>query len=283
MQPYAFPPTFQLPPNILLLDPKNTVLVRKAAACLRAAFLGTTLVPGAPFLTETYFGKEFTDQPLDASVAADAGLRRFNSWLMNFTLYRHLPFGGVLVYVEDVDDGTSEVVVTSVAVCIPPNTNNWDVYSNCQPSVCTLVVCPWNWSRVGLPPFAACCDCDCCCYASAKRLRKMDEADVEMRHRTMADNKYWYLHAIGTTPSMQRRGRASALVDALSRLADAENVAMYIESGSPSNYLFYKKRGFTKMETIHPYDFSTSCALLRPPSSEREGGGAGGEGCGNSK
>ena len=92
--------------------------------------------------------------------------------------------------------------------------------------------------------------------------------------------KYWYLHAIGTTPRMQKKGRASALIDVLSHFADLDNVAMYIESGSYTNYLFYEKRGFIKIDTIHPFHFSKSCALLRLPKSKREDDDGGGEGGG---
>ena len=358
-----------LPSNIVPLDPKNKVMVRKAAACLCAAFLGNTIVPGAPIMTEAYYGKQFSDQPLDEMEAKDFGLKQFNNWIMNFTLYRELPFGGVFVYVEDdveadnleetdvVDvDGagggggggggmveekstkkynpkkcnnkSEKMIVSSVAVCIPPNNNNWDMYSDYQPSVLALAVCPWNCSRVGLPPFSVLCDC---CYESAKRLRIMDQADgkkyiyfyslmiffcthhalnehfnntyilifiiscvyilvklffffyqkEKMRQRLMGDQTYWYLHAIGTTPRMQKKGRATALIDALSNLADVDNVAVYIESGSLTNYFFYEKRGFMKLDTIHPYHFSKSCALVRPRKSDRNGGGGSGSGSGS--
>jgi hypothetical protein len=104
------------------------------------------------------------------------------------------------------------------------------------------------------------------CAGSAERLRAIDKADVEMRHIVTADKKYWYLHALGTTPRLQKKGKASELVRVLSHLADLENVPMYVESGSHLNSLFYLKRGFIKKETIHAYPFSTSRALLRLPN-----------------
>ena len=237
MRSYSRPTNYQLPSNIVPLDPKNKIMVRQAAACLCAAFLGNTHVPGAPTMTEAYYGKQFSDQPLDETEAKDFGLKQFNNWLMNFTLYRELPFGGVFVYVEDdveeddveetdvedVDGGgggggggddsgggmveekstkkynqkkcnkkNENMIVSSVAVCIPPNNNNWDVYTDCQPSVVTLAVCPWNCSRVGLPPFSVLCDCCCCCcrYESAHRLRTMDKADGKKKKN---NNKIFFI------------------------------------------------------------------------------------------
>jgi hypothetical protein len=262
------PPTFKLPPNIIQLNPKDKILIQKAAACLREAFLGSTFTAGAPIMTETYYGKQSVDQPLDESTATDVGLGVFNNWLMNFTLHRNLPFGGVFVYVEDAIKqkgrrSSKNMVVSSVAVSIPPNSLGWDVYKDYEPSVWGLSCCPWNCSSVGLPPPTVLCDC---CYGSAERLRAIDKADVEMRHRVTADKKYWYLHALGTTPRLQKKGKASELVRVLSHLADLENVPMYVESGSHLNSLFYLKRGFIKKETIHAYPFSTSRALLRLPN-----------------
>ena len=266
LKPYTLPQDMKLPPNIIQLHPEDTVLVEKAAACLRRAFLGTTQVPGAPIMKEAYYGVKHNDQPLDEISLNDIGLRRFNNWSMNFTLYRNLPFGGVFVYVEDDAANNNNnanhncTVVSSVAVCIPSNNYEWDTYGNYDPSVLGLVLCPWNCSAVGIPPFSVLLDC---CYESASRLKMLEKCDLEMRHRVMLNKKYWYLHALGTSPEMQRKGRASALVDVVCRLADIDGVATYIESGSQNNIQFYIKRHFQKIETIHSSPFSSSTALVR--------------------
>ena len=190
----------KLPPNIIQLHPEDTVLVEKAAACLRRAFLGTTQVPGAPIMKEAYYGVKHNDQPLDEISLNDIGLRRFNNWSMNFTLYRNLPFGGVFVYVEDDAANNNNnanhncTVVSSVAVCIPPNNYEWDTYEIYDPSVLGLVLCPWNCSAVGIPPFSVLLDC---CYESASRLKMLEKCDLEMRHRVMLNKKYLHGTAFG--------------------------------------------------------------------------------------
>jgi hypothetical protein len=271
LKPYKLPANFTLPRNIVQLHPNDTALVKKAAACLGSAFLGNTQVPGAPVMKESYYGKESRDdKPLDEFSSNDVGLRNYCFWLMNFTFYRCLPFGGVFVYVEDTNDddeedtskrtGFQNVFVSSVAVCIPPNNCKWDVYEDYHPSVWGLSLCPWNCSAVGLPPPSVLLSC---CYDSAKRLRTIDQADIEMRHRLMLNKQYWYMHALGTTPKMQKKGRASALVEVLSQLSDTDDAEMYIESGSEKNIQFYINRNFIKMRTITPLPYSTSTALIR--------------------
>jgi len=56
--------------------------------------------------------------------------------------------------------------------------------------------------------------------------------------------RHYYLAAVGTTPPMQRRGLASAVLRPLLGTADNEGVCAFLETSSASNVGFYRTLGF---------------------------------------
>lgn len=58
------------------------------------------------------------------------------------------------------------------------------------------------------------------------------------------DDNSWYLVYIGTRPGSQRKGYAKALIEMVTKHADAEGLKCYLESSHQNNFDFYKRRGF---------------------------------------
>jgi ribosomal protein S18 acetylase RimI-like enzyme len=56
--------------------------------------------------------------------------------------------------------------------------------------------------------------------------------------------RHYYLATVGTTPGMQGRGLASAVLRPVLRTADDENVCGFLETSSASNIAFYSTLGF---------------------------------------
>ncbi|RYP10307.1 hypothetical protein DL765_008161 [Monosporascus sp. GIB2] len=61
----------------------------------------------------------------------------------------------------------------------------------------------------------------------------------------------YYLVYLGTRPSGRGRGYARKLIEQMAARADAEGRAMYLESSSAKNNLYYKKFGFEVKKDIH--------------------------------
>ncbi|KAK7750506.1 hypothetical protein SLS62_007585 [Diatrype stigma] len=61
----------------------------------------------------------------------------------------------------------------------------------------------------------------------------------------------YYLVYLGTKPSGRGRGYGRKLIEQMAARADAEGRAMYLESSSPKNNLYYKKFGFEIKKDIH--------------------------------
>ena len=83
---------------------------------------------------------------------------------------------------------------------------------------------------------------------------------LPLLHRSKAgalgnrDNSSWYLVYIGTKDEARGRGHAHRLVETVSRLADEEGRACYLESSNEVNLSIYRRLGF---------DFRTRTRLER--------------------
>lgn len=64
------------------------------------------------------------------------------------------------------------------------------------------------------------------------------------------DDESYYLVYLGTKPSGRGRGYARMLIEGMAARADAEGRAMYLESSSAKNNLYYKKFGFEVKKDI---------------------------------
>lgn len=65
------------------------------------------------------------------------------------------------------------------------------------------------------------------------------------------DDESWYLVYIGTKPSGRGKGYARKVIDYVTRQADSENRACYLESSNMINRKIYGKMGFELRKTIY--------------------------------
>jgi ribosomal protein S18 acetylase RimI-like enzyme len=80
------------------------------------------------------------------------------------------------------------------------------------------------------------------------------------------DERHFYLATVGTTPAMQGRGLASAVLLPLLRAADDESVCAFLETSSTSNVAFYSRLGFEIADHLQISDGGPDVwAMLRQP------------------
>lgn len=65
------------------------------------------------------------------------------------------------------------------------------------------------------------------------------------------DDDSWYLVYIGTKPSGRGKGYCRKLIEHVTRAADDEGRAVYLESSNEANPPIYRKFGFVDRRTIH--------------------------------
>lgn len=65
------------------------------------------------------------------------------------------------------------------------------------------------------------------------------------------DNDHWYLVYIGTKAGSRGKGYARKLIERVTRRADVEGRATYLESSNDVNPIIYGKMGFEVRKKIH--------------------------------
>jgi len=65
------------------------------------------------------------------------------------------------------------------------------------------------------------------------------------------DNDHWYLVYIGTKAGSRGKGYAKKLIQQITKRADAESRACYLESSNDINPIIYGKMGFKVVKKIH--------------------------------
>jgi ribosomal protein S18 acetylase RimI-like enzyme len=65
------------------------------------------------------------------------------------------------------------------------------------------------------------------------------------------DNDSWYLVYLGTKPGSRGRGYARKLIEHVTKKADAEGRACYLESSNDVNPKIYRKMGFEIHRRVH--------------------------------
>lgn len=65
------------------------------------------------------------------------------------------------------------------------------------------------------------------------------------------DDESWYLVYIGTRPSGRGKGHCRKLIEHVTKQADREGRACYLESSNEKNPPIYRKFGFETRRTIH--------------------------------
>ncbi|KAF5505738.1 hypothetical protein KNSL1_008208 [Colletotrichum chrysophilum] len=86
----------------------------------------------------------------------------------------------------------------------------------------------------------------------------------DTKHEVMGerDNDCYYLVYLGTKPSARGRGYARKLLNDMIERADAENRAVYLESSSLSNNVYYSKFGFEYKREIRLTRGNTPVSLF---------------------
>ncbi len=72
----------------------------------------------------------------------------------------------------------------------------------------------------------------------------------ELMSRHHLREPHWYLAVLGTDPSAQRMGLASAVMQPVLELCDRERVPAYLESSKAANIPFYNKHGFEVVDEL---------------------------------
>ncbi|KAF2275537.1 uncharacterized protein EI97DRAFT_63665 [Westerdykella ornata] len=75
--------------------------------------------------------------------------------------------------------------------------------------------------------------------------------DVKHTALRERDDDSWYLVYIGTRPSVRGKGHARKLIEHVTRQADREGRACYLESSNEVNPPIYRKFGFETRRTVH--------------------------------
>ncbi|KAF3044504.1 hypothetical protein E8E11_006030 [Didymella keratinophila] len=72
-------------------------------------------------------------------------------------------------------------------------------------------------------------------------------------HATLGDRELetWYLVYLGTRPAGRGKGHARKLITHVTKMADREGRACYLESSNAANPAIYRKFGFEERRTIH--------------------------------
>jgi GNAT superfamily N-acetyltransferase len=87
-------------------------------------------------------------------------------------------------------------------------------------------------------------------------------------HAVHPDEPHWYLQGLGTDPPRQRQGLASAALQPILDLCDADGVPAYLESTKERNLAFYEHHGWRVTGTIElPDNGPTLWSMWRDPRS----------------
>jgi GNAT superfamily N-acetyltransferase len=86
---------------------------------------------------------------------------------------------------------------------------------------------------------------------------------VERRHPEVP---HWYLAVLGTDPSWQGRGLASATLAPVLARCDAERTPAYLETATPDNLPFYERHGFEVTGEVRLPRGPRLWLMSRPPA-----------------
>jgi GNAT superfamily N-acetyltransferase len=76
---------------------------------------------------------------------------------------------------------------------------------------------------------------------------------------------HWYLAILGTDPSQQGHGVASALIAPVLACCDADRLPAYLESSKEDNIPFYERHGFRVTQVLRIPEGPTLWSMLRDP------------------
>jgi len=85
----------------------------------------------------------------------------------------------------------------------------------------------------------------------------------ELMSRHHLREPHWYLAVLGTDPSAQRSGLASAILQPILERADRERMPCYLESSKAANLPFYNKHGFEVVDELRIPDGPSLWPMVR--------------------
>lgn len=97
-------------------------------------------------------------------------------------------------------------------------------------------------------------------------------------HATLGDRELetWYLVYLGTRPAGRGKGHARKLIEHVTKVADREGRACYLESSNATNPAIYRKFGFEERRTIHlqrgQENISLDIMVREPVAMDKKGG-----------
>ena len=92
-------------------------------------------------------------------------------------------------------------------------------------------------------------------FPRAERFRFLQAMSLlDAYHTRHMPDPHWYLWALGVTPTRQRQGLGTALLQPILSRADREDRACYLETQTAGNVAFYEKLGFRVIEEANVAD-----------------------------
>lgn len=85
----------------------------------------------------------------------------------------------------------------------------------------------------------------------------------ELMSRHHLREPHWYLAVLGTDPSAQRNGLASAVLAPILERCDRERLPAYLESSKAANIPFYNKHGFEVLDELRIPDGPSLWPMIR--------------------
>jgi ribosomal protein S18 acetylase RimI-like enzyme len=184
---------------------------KQAAACLAEAF------------AEDDVARYFIDVP-DREHWTDAQKWDLHVEIMEYITYAHI-LKGLAITVGDFE---------AVALWMPPGQTMDDYLTICRSGMWRL-----NYRL------------------SPEGKRRFFTEFLPLLHDTMhatlgpRESDTWYLVYLGTRPSGRGKGHARKLIQHVTRIADREGRACYLESSNEANPAIYRKYGFEERRRVH--------------------------------
>ncbi|GAA4642940.1 GNAT family N-acetyltransferase [Pontixanthobacter gangjinensis] len=94
---------------------------------------------------------------------------------------------------------------------------------------------------------------------------KMLNLTNAIKHNLPKGRPFYYVHFVGVRPDDQHQGWGTAMMKDGIAKADAEGVAVYLETALESNVTFYQHLGFTVTGEWHIKDGPKMWSMLREP------------------
>ncbi|MEX0725603.1 MAG: GNAT family N-acetyltransferase [Planctomycetaceae bacterium] len=108
-------------------------------------------------------------------------------------------------------------------------------------------------------------------FSSYRRLMQFTVMMQEHRSRLMKNQPHWYCQNIAVLPEFQGQGLGRALMRHACDIADADNLACYLETSLERNVDFYRRHGFELREAL---DFANwgikPRVMIRPPQRDQK-------------